>query len=233
MALYQIGSYNIYVAKLFGPLSAIYISNLDRCYECCGKDSCIPLSREQIYDSTGIDVVKQIEVEECLISYGILYVKSFRNSSEKNYYRLDYDRLKSIIDDPNKVNEVSSYTSIVKSPTKKVDKETKKEQALRRLKNAVKIDDEVLKQHLFDWIDSVIEKGGYLTTQAVKINIDELTKFTSDQDLAIKVILMATKNCWRDLSWAMDKFSNARNGNNFANYSEIRADEDSIMSETF
>lgn len=223
----------MYVAKLFGPLSAIYISNLDRCYECCGDDTRVALSREQIYDSTGIDTLKQVAVEECLASYGILEVKAFRNSSEKNYYRLDYDRLKSIIDNPNKVNDVHMFSTIPSAPKKKIDKETKKAQALKRLKNAVKIDDEVLKQHLFDWIDSVIEKGGYLTTQSVRINVDELNKFTSDQSLAIRVILMATKNCWRDLSWAMDKCSNNSSGNNFANYNEIRADVNSIMSETF
>ena len=73
-----------------------------------------------------------------------------------------------------------------------------------------------------------------MTAQSVKINVEQLNKFTSSQDVAIQVVDMATKNCWRDLEWAMNK-TNAEidNKNNFANYNNIISDGRDLVEEAF
>lgn len=232
MSLYNIVSYNLDVAKVLGPLSAIYISFIDKSNE-DNKNDKLSLSRTDILNKTGIDERFQEEVEKFLFSKGILDIQNLRNSSEKNYYSINYERLDSIINDPEKLNEIYKLTT--KSPfKKKVDKETKKEQTLKRLKNAVKVDDEVLKQYIFDWIDSIIEKGGYITTQSIKINVNELMKFATSQEIAIKVLTIATKNCWRDLSWAMNRVNSGLNDrNNFNNYNSIVSNESFRSEEAF
>ncbi len=231
MSLYNVNSYNVDIAKLIGPLSAIYVSFIDKLLI---RNEKLLLSRSQIFDYTGIDFDKQDEIENNLIYCGIMDVKSARGSSEKKNYILNYDRLEVILNDPTKINEVYKLSTVKSKPKEKISKETKKEQTLKRLKSAVKIDDEVLKQHIFDWIDSVIEKGNYLTTQSVKINVEELNRFTSSQSIAIQVLNMATKNCWRDLSWAMNKITpEIDNKNNFADYNNIISNGERVVDEAF
>lgn len=228
--LYNIVSYNLDIAKILGPVSAIYISFIDRMYT-ENKAEKLSISRSDIFEKTGIDQDKQLEVEKYLYSRGILEIQNLRNSTEKNYYSLNYERLESILQNPEKINEI--YKLSTNNPfKKKVDKETKKEQTLKRLKNAVRIDDEVIRQYAYNWIDSIIEGGGYITTQSIKINIDELMKFSSTQDIAIKVLRIATKNCWRDLTWAMNRV-NSDISNNFADYSNIVSDNSSRVEEAF
>ena len=231
MSLYNVNSYNVDIAKLIGPLSAIYVSFIDKLLI---RNEKLLLSRDQIFDYTGIDFDKQNEIENNLTYCGILDIKNVRWSSEKKNYILNYDRLETILNDPTKINEVYKLSTVKSKSKEKVSKETKKEQMLKRLKNAVKIDDEVLKQHIFDWIDSVIEKGNYLTTQSVKINIEELNKFTSSQSIAIQVLNIATKNRWRDLSWAMNKVvPEIDNKNNFADYNNIVSNGERVVDEAF
>ena len=49
---------------------------------------------------------------------------------------------------------------------------------------------------------------------------------------------MATKNCWRDLSWAMDRLKNqnkifSESSNNFEKYSNIKGSQDDLVNEAF
>ena len=231
MSLYNVNSYNIDIAKSIGVLSAIYVSFIDKLLI---RNEKLTLSKNQIYDYTGIDYDKQDEVENNLIKCGIMDIKGPRTNSNKKSYLINYDRLEELLKNPDKINEVYVFTTMLKKPKEKVSIETKKEQNLKKLKSAVKIDDEVLKQHIFDWIDSVIDGGKFLTQQSVKINIEQLNKFTSSQDTAIQVVDMSAKNCWRDLEWAMNKISpEIDNKNNFANYSNIISNGKDFVEEAF
>ena len=86
-------------------------------------------------------------------------------------------------------------------------------------------------------IDSVIERGNTLTRSAVKLNIENLRNFTTDQELAIKVLKIAIINGWRDLYWAIEKVKpikkSSTSGNNFANYSDIKGTKNNVMDEAF
>ncbi len=230
MSLFNVNSYNIDVAKVIGPLLSIYVSFVDKLST---KNEKVLLSKNQIYNYTGIDFNKQDEVEKQLVYCGIMDIKEARGNSNKRSYLINYDRLNTILNNPEKINEVYTLSTAKKSK-EKVPKETKKEQTLKKLKNSVKIEDDVLKQHVFDWIDSVIEKSGYLTTQSVKVNLEELSKFTSSQSVAIEVLNIATKNCWRDLSWAMSKVDTGLDDkNNFVDYSSIVSNGSNKVNEAF
>lgn len=231
MSLYNVNSYNVDIAKSIGVLSAIYVSFIDKLLI---RNEKLALSKNQIYDYTGIDFDKQDEVEDNLVRCGIMDIKGPRTNSDKKSFSINYNRLEEILNDPKKIDEVYFFTTSTKKTKEKVSKETKKEQNLKKLKNAVKIEDEVLKQHIFDWIDSVMDSGKYLTVQSIKINIEQLKKFTSSQDIAIQVVDMSAKNCWRDFEWAMSKVKpEIDNKNNFANYNNIISDGRDLIEEAF
>lgn len=228
-------SYSVELAKKIGPLSSIYLSvlNLMCIYQ---HEFTISATRNDIYNLSGIEESKQLEIEMYLTKLNILSVKPFRGSNEKNHYTINYLIIKNIINQS--VSTIETLDSIKASVVDKKKKTSKKESKIDRLKKSISVDDTVVKQNLCDWIDSVIEKGGYLTTQSVKINIDELTKFSSNKDIQNQVIKMATKNCWRDLSWAMDRLKNqnkifSESSNNFEKYSNIKGSQDDLVNEAF
>lgn len=218
-------SYNVDLAKIVGPLSSIFISLIDF-YQKNNNGDKVSLDRNTIYNNIGIDEQSQLSIENNLVLGNVLEVKNVRGPSDKNYYCLNYEELSKILKEDKNYFTMNVVNNKINN--KKEDKETKKEKTLKRLKNCVKIEDQVIKQYVFDWIDSVIESGNYLTTQSVKINVDQLVKFSQDQDKLIEVLLISTKNSWKDLSWAMNRVSQNKviKNNNFSNYSEIRFSND-------
>lgn len=227
-------SYNVDLAKIVGPLSSIFISLIDF-YQKNNNGDKISLDRSTIYNNIGIDEQSQLSIENNLVLGKVLEVKSVRGPSDKNYYSLNYEELSKILKEDKNYFTVNIINNKINS--KKEAKETKKEKTLKRLKNAVNIDDQVIKQYIFDWIDSIIESGNYLTTQSIKINVDQLVKFSTDQSKLIEVLLIATKSNWKDLTWAMNRVSQNKinSGNNFSNYSEIKFNNKSeqVIQEAF
>ena len=221
-------SYNVELSKKLGINSAIFVSLLDMFIN--GGDERIIIDRELIYDRTGLDFEMQEDVEKKLADVGLLAIRKVRNSDSKNYYGIDYAKLEKVLDD-----ETFQIDSVRSSLTKKekMKKETKQEKHLKELKRCVDTDDEVLKQSIFDWIDSVHEAGKYLTTQAVRLNVNQLMLFSSSQKDRLDVLSISIKNGWKDLNWAMDRLKKKKDGRNFANYGSIKfEDEDESLSDT-
>ena len=229
-------SYNVDLAKIVGPLSAIFISLIDF-YQKNNNGEKVSLDRNTIYNNIGVDEQTQLSIENNLTLGKILDVKGLRGPSDKNYYYINYNELDKVLKEDRESFTINVVNNKINN--KKVDKETKKEKTLKILKNCVKVEDQVIKQYIFDWIDSVIESGNYLTTQSVKINIDQLVKFSTDQSKLIEVLLIATKSSWKDLTWAMTRVAQnktLKDNNNFSNYSDIKFSNnknDQVVQEAF
>lgn len=219
-------SYNVDLSKKLGINSAILVSLLDTMIN--GGDERIVLEREFIYDRTGLDFEMQEAIEALLVKIGLLTVRKVRNSDYKNYYGIDYGNLEKIVEDAS--FQVDSFPLTKKE---KMKKETKAEKHLKELKLSVEADDEVVKQGIFDWIDSVHEAGKFLTTQAVRLNVKQLMLFSSSQKDRLEVLSISIKNGWKDLNWAMDRLQKKKDGRNFANYGDIKFNDDSLSDEVF
>jgi hypothetical protein len=195
-----------------------------------GGDERIIVDRELIYDRTGLDFEMQEDVEKKLVGVGLLAVRKVRNSDSKNYYGIDYVKLEKVLND-----ETFFIDSACSALTKKekMKKETKQEKHLKELKRCVDTDDEVLKQSIFDWIDSVHEAGKYLTTQAVKLNVNQLMMFSTSQKDRLDVLSISIKNGWKDLNWAMDRLQKKKDGRNFANYGSIKFEDETLSDAVF
>lgn len=237
-------SYIVEYAKSFGPVSAIFINLLSN-FNDQSESGDVVLSREEIYNYTGLNDADQMKAEEFLVKLGIIRIKSFKGNDLKNHYFFDESKVDSL-----KEKTLDSLSTMfgfnvsapVKTVTKNVfserqKKENKKDQLIKSLKSVINVEDSVLRQYLCDWIDSVIERGNTLTRSAVKLNIENLQNFTTDQELAIKVLKIAIINGWRDLYWAIEKVKpvkkNSISGNNFANYSDIKGTKNNLMDEAF
>lgn len=219
-------SYNVDLSKKIGINSAIFISLLDMLIN--SGDERIILDREFIYDRTGLDFEMQEAIENLLVKNDLIAVRKVRNSDCKNYYGIDYVKLEKIIEDKDFQIDSAPLTK-----KEKMKKETKAEKHLKELKRNVDVDDEVVKQSIFDWIDSVHEAGKYLTTQAVRLNVKQLMLFSSSQKDRLEALSISIKNGWKDLNWAMDRLQKKKDGRNFANYGDIKFDDDSLSNEVF
>lgn len=224
---YSTMSYNLELSKLVGVIPSIFLSFVDMNVN-EGNEKVV-LSRDYIFDRTGIPQDKQEIAEGILINVGVLERRKVRNSDTENYYGIDYDVLNSM--------DSSSISILEKSCKKKiVSNETKKEKTLKRLKSVVKVDDDELRGYIFDWIDSVIDGGKLLTVQSVKINVEQLLSFSNNKKDLIDVLLTATKNSWRDFSWVIDKKKKGvsdSSGRNFADYGSIKFSNESLSDVSF
>ena len=223
---YTTASYSIELSKKIGVIPSIMVSVIDGFINDTSES--VILSRKFIFDRTGIPIEAQKMVEDKLSTIGVISVKKVKNSSDKNYYCINYDCFDSLL-----FKQISEEpVETIKKDRKKMERATKKETTLKKLKGCVEIEDDVVKQYVFDWIDSVIESGNYLTQPSVKINIKQLTSACKTKEEMINVLLMATKNSWRDLGWAIDKLNiSVDSDRNFANYSDIKFGEDDNLSD--
>lgn len=242
--MFKTNSYIVEYAKSFGPISAIFI-NLLSSFNSQLENGDIVLSREEIYNYTGLNDTDQMKAEDFLMKLGIIRIKSFKGNDLKNHYFLDESKV-DILKEKTLDNlstmfgldvSVSFKTTAKNVFSERQKKENKKDQQIRSLKSVINVEDSVLHQYLCDWIDSVIERGNTLTRAAVKLNIENLRNFTTDQELAIKVLKIAIINGWRDLYWAIEKVKpikkSSASGNNFANYSDIKGTKNNLMDEAF
>lgn len=242
--MFKTNSYIVEYAKSFGPISAIFI-NLLSSFNSQLENGDIVLSREEIYNYTGLNDADQMKAEDFLMKLGIIRVKPFKGNDLKNHYFLDESKV-DILKEKTLDNLSTMFGFDVSAPLKttaknvfseRQKKENKKDQQIRSLKSVINVEDSVLHQYLCDWIDSVIERGNTLTRAAVKLNIENLKNFTTDQELAIKVLKIAIINGWRDLYWAIEKVKPIKkssvSGNNFANYSDIKGTKNNLMDEAF
>ena len=114
-------NYNINFAKLFGVYSAVYLNVLINCYfSMKDENDYIKLSRDDIYNLSAIEEDKQLEVEQNLIEYNLIEISKLRNSSSKNYYKLNLELLnKLFISDSKQIQkELDKSSKIFKQATK-------------------------------------------------------------------------------------------------------------------
>lgn len=239
MCIFQSFSYSLDMAKALGINNSVFIallymqSNLQNIEVSSGK---LFLTRQSIYNLTGMDEDKQGEVENSLTSCGILDVKN-RKDSPNFYYTLNEAKLSLAlkhVDVLVKPEMLDMHTSVVEKSNKPKGK-TKAEKHVEQLKRSLKCDDEVIKQRLCDWIDSVHERGSFIPTNGLQLYINDLFAYSNDQQTLLNILDIAIKNGWRDLKLTAEKYGQncSTSGRNFASYLDIKSTGESEVSETF
>lgn len=234
-------SYDVGIAKIFGISTAIYLAYIQLLVD-LNDNNDVQLSLSKIDSVTGLDSDKIIQVENQLISYGILSKKQ-RKGIDKYRVIVNWDVLADYISKNNKQLAEKYYilnyvipTNFNKEPKNRL---TKRDKMYYNIKNSIEEDNPVIKQLLFDWIDRIqSDPRNFVFTQAsAQINMNELKEFSNNNpDIESEVLKIAIKRSIGDLSNAIKIYrENQRNNsmNNFASYSEIKSTGEETSEEVF
>lgn len=238
-------SYNIEVARVFGVCTSVMLSCLFKEYayqqrnKLLNANNTMAISRQEIYEKTGLDDDKQRDVELSLQECGVLVTKPLQNVPNKNYYILNEQQLTKIMtanDPADVIGEAKASQFTLKH---RVEPISKRQSKIVDLKKKIKVNDPVIHQYLIDWIDSVfVNPKGFLSPKGVEIAQQELYAYCrDDQAKAIKILEIAIKGGLRDLSWAIDKYEE-KNGvdpesRNFNNYRDTKSVEKNESGEVY
>lgn len=241
MIYLQLMNYNLDIAKVFGPCSAIFLSCLDMenafHKRNTNNDSSMSLTRAEIYERTALDDEKQHEIEIALQECGVLIVKPLKNIPNKNYYIINEEQLFKIMQSNNPTEIIGEEKSKQFIQKPRVEPINKRQSHIIQLKKRIKVDDPIIQTYLIDWIDAVYSNPkGFLSPTGIDIAQQELKAYSGDnQEKAINILKIAIKGGLRDLTWAIEQYESksGANSNNFANYSDIKADINNVSEEIF
>ena len=241
MIYLQLMNYNLDIAKVFGPCSAIFLSCLDMenafHKRNTNNDSSMSLTRAEIYERTALDDEKQHEIEIALQECGVLIVKPLKNIPNKNYYIINEEQLFKIMQSNNPTEIIGEEKSKQFIQKPRVEPINKRQSHIIQLKKRIKVDDPIIQTYLIDWIDAVYSNPkGFLSPTGIDIAQQELKAYSGDnQEKAINILKIAIKGGLRDLTWAIEQYESksGANSNNFANYSDIKADINNASEEIF
>ena len=241
MIYLQLMNYNLDIAKVFGPCSAIFLSCLDMenafHKRNTNNDSSMSLTRAEIYERTALDDEKQHEIEIALQECGVLIVKPLKNIPNKNYYIINEEQLFKIMQSNNPTEIIGEEKSKQFIQKPRVEPINKRQSHIIQLKKRIKVDDPIIQTYLIDWIDAVYSNPkGFLSPTGIDIAQQELKAYSGDnQEKAINVLKIAIKGGLRDLTWAIEQYESksGASSNNFANYSDIKADINNVSEEIF
>lgn len=198
-------NYNVKLAKIFGVYSAIFI-NLLIDYHFRAEDGYIKLARVDIYNLTGIEEDKQIEVEENLVSCNLIQVNKLKNSSSKNYYNLNMETLNKILISDDLTNDEGLKQTLRNAP--KAPKTTsKRSNIINSLKSCITVEDEKSREYLKDWVDAVMQKSGYLSKVGVECMCEDLIKYSDKKVTLLRDLCkLAAKLGYKDSKWVIKNY---------------------------
>ena len=199
-------SYNIKLAEILGLHTAIYLSEIMNIQDKAIRKNKIngnyfKLDREYIASRTTICEKEQLEIEQNLLKIGVLEKGEFSNE-----LCLNITTLTTIMMD---VGEelIGTVKKLIKAK-QKVPRATKAEQIKSGLKQHIETTNEELREAYCDWIDAVYSKQGWLSVKAITHAQEVVDNFSKrDLDIALRVIEIATISGYRDMQWAVDRYS--------------------------
>lgn len=217
-------SYNKDVAKIVGVIPAILLSLLDSsAADLIAQDAYdgrVLMSRDEIYNKTGIPASDQITAESILSNISILSVADARNSVRK-IYTVDEKQLREVL------NAGVSIVSISKPSQPAQEKPArKKRDPVAFLKQLADFGDDGVNKMLGDWIAALYEIGkGGISKQSFLLQQQMLKEHTlGDPERAKQILTIAITRGYRDISWAIKANSTAQDkagSYNFSNYTDI------------
>ncbi len=234
----SINSYNVDVAKVLGVRTAVLLSYLHNQYQnqllnnTLNNTNTMSVSRGSIYENTALDDNEQIDIEVSLVECGVLTVKPVKNAPNKNYYIIHNEQLLKILNatNPSDVLSTAKASQFIKG--KRSEPVSKRQSHISKMKKMVKVEDPIMQDYFIQWVDSVYANPkGYLSAKAVEIAQQELLEYAKgDQDLQVKIIIIAIKNSWRDIQWAISKYEEL-NGDN-RNFTTFTDNRDALVCDT-
>lgn len=226
-------SYNVDVAKIFGIFPSILLSYLDsmaNLQKANGEyEGQLRIARKDICEETALTDEDLLNAEKVLSGIDILSMSDVRNS-QKISYSVNEKRLREVLLTGVSIIDISKQTKTEKKPKRKSQKEV--------AKLAINFGDENVDNKLKEWLASLYEVGkGGLSKASLEMQQNDLKKFSQgNNDVAIEVLNIAIKNTYRNLEWAIKRYTDIKGKNNsynFSDYESIRSDGEDRSEEVF
>lgn len=239
MIYLQTNSYNLEIAKVFGVCTSVFLTCISLEYDRLTRAKQLnannmSMSRAEIYARTALDDAKQLEIEIALTECGVLVTKPVQNVPNKNYYILDMEQLKKIMEaeDPAEIIGSAKAKQFIKP--NRVEPVSKRKTHIIALKKKINVEDPVIQNYFVEWIDAVYTNPkGFLSPSGVVIAQQELLAYSSEQSIQIAVLKIAIKGGLRDITWAIEQYEKQAGSRNFTSYNDIKSDKDDASDESF
>lgn len=89
-----------------------------------------------------------------------------------------------------------------------MNKKSKQEYSLQSVKNKITTDVMELHTAYEEWLDAISEKFGYVNSKLLSEAEQKIDSYANhDLDVALAVLNIATSYGWRDMSWAIKRYS--------------------------
>lgn len=162
------------------------------------------LDRDFVERETTLTIKKQLKCDDKLFSLGVLK----KDEDNPNRIAIAVNGMVAVISD-------EDTTKLKKtSAIKKDDKAAKVEGIKANMKRAILETDIELRAAYERWVDGMVDAQNCRFTKAVVQLFEKtVTEYTTDKNIRLKIIEIATVSSYRDATWAINKLG----GSNFRN----------------
>ena len=238
MIMFNVNCYNVDIAKTYGVLTSILLSFIDKSYEYAlrhgniNKNGTFSMSRSNIYHATGLKKEEQESIEKLLTNYNIIDVIPFRDDIDRVYYVYNQAKVaettRQLESAQNMKDLISTLSVAPKESSEKSKRISKREKEVQALKSSVKEEDSLIKSLIFDWVDAIYNRNFTITTAAMKINLNQISKY--DTDTKVQILHNAIKNGYRDIQWSIDSVIKNNNDRNWKSYEDMQPNATTVLS---
>jgi len=209
MSQYTSLSVNIKLANILGLNIAVYWAELMNVYprvikkkeeELFNNDGYFDLDREYIKSRTTLSEEDQMLCDVALSKLDI--VKVDPNNSCR--IKIDIQKMYAYIveDDPSVLKDIQKRAKVKRDDNSAV----KREMIRRNLNAAISATDVDILSALRNWVDSLVEAKTFASKIVVETFQKNLISYTSDKQVQLKIIEIATIHAWADFAWAKNAF---------------------------
>lgn len=170
------------------------------------------LDRDYVERETTLTVTKQLKCDEKLLELGVM----LKDPQDPNKISIAVNGMVALITDED--TKKLKKTSAVKANAKAA----KIAGIKTAMKKAILETDADLKAAYERWIDGMVDAANCRFTKAVVQLFEKtVTSYTSDKNLRLKIIEIATINSYKDATWAINRVTNS----NFKNTAALRLNQ--------
>ena len=173
------------------------------------------LDRDYVERETTLTVTKQLKCDEKLLSLGVM----MKDPEDPNKISIAVNGMVAVITD-------EDTTKLKKTGKTSADAKAAKISGIKAtMKKAILEPDLEVRAAYERWIDGMIDAANCKFTKAVvQVFEKTITEYTTDKNLRLKVIEVATTNSYKDATWAISRLS----GNSFRKPVEMKVAEQRI-----
>ena len=159
------------------------------------------LDREYVERETTLSVSKQLKCDDKLMSLGVM----MKDATNPNKIAIAVNGMVAVITD-------EDTTKLKKSTAVKKDEKAAKIAGIKTtMKKAILETDPDVRAAYERWVEGMIDAANCRFTKAVVQLFEKtVTEHTTDKNLRLKIIEIATVNSYKDASWAINRVSGYR-----------------------